>query len=242
MSQPRQTTCLVSCEHGGNEIPREFLPLFAEATDALQSHRGYDLGSLPLARRIADRLRSPLFFSTQSRLLIDLNRSLHADDLFSEWTRKLSADEQQQIIDRWYRPYRAAVTAEVARQSQLNRVLHLSIHTFTPVWEGVERSTDVGLLFDPDRPSEVEFCCTWKRRLEAEFPNWHIDDNLPYQGTADGFTTTLRTQFSTAVYTGIELEVNQKHFANEAQTAMVIQGIVSSLTDMQAAAGVATHV
>jgi hypothetical protein len=33
--------------------------------------------------------------------------------------------------------------------------------------------------------------------------------NYPYRGTADGFTTYLRRQFSARKYLGIELEVNQ---------------------------------
>jgi predicted N-formylglutamate amidohydrolase len=35
-------------------------------------------------------------------------------------------------------------------------VLHLSIHSFTPIWSGVERKVDIGILFDPDNKSEAE--------------------------------------------------------------------------------------
>jgi hypothetical protein len=34
--------------------------------------------------------------------------------------------------------------------------------------------------------------------------------NYPYQGKADGFTTTLRRQWPGDSYVGIEIEVNQK--------------------------------
>jgi hypothetical protein len=34
--------------------------------------------------------------------------------------------------------------------------------------------------------------------------------NYPYQGKADGFTTTLRRKWPADSYVGIEIEVNQK--------------------------------
>lgn len=65
---------IVTCEHGGNHIPVRYAALFAAAGDVLKTHRGWDPGALPLARRFAKTLGTPLFFSTTSRLLVDLNR------------------------------------------------------------------------------------------------------------------------------------------------------------------------
>ncbi len=44
---------LVSCEHAGNQIPAPYQALFANRQSLLTSHRGYDIGILPLARKLA---------------------------------------------------------------------------------------------------------------------------------------------------------------------------------------------
>ncbi|PTM08135.1 MAG: N-formylglutamate amidohydrolase, partial [Bacteroidetes bacterium] len=36
---------VLTCEHGGNQIPKQYQALFPDKT-VLQSHRGFDLGSL----------------------------------------------------------------------------------------------------------------------------------------------------------------------------------------------------
>ena len=95
-----------------------------------------------------------------------------------------------------------------------NYVLHLSVHTFTPELHGRIRKTDVGLLFDPSRPREMEFCTRWRTLLE-ENSDLKIRLNYPYEGVMDGFSTYLRKQFTSGHYAGIEVEVNQK-FPEEA--------------------------
>ena len=45
---------LVTCEHGGNRVPKEYRRLFAGWEPVLASHRGYDPGALTLARELAD--------------------------------------------------------------------------------------------------------------------------------------------------------------------------------------------
>ena len=90
-------------------------------------------------------------------------------------------------------------------------VLHLSIHSFTPIWHGVERAVDIGILFDPDRKLETNYCQQLKLALEEKLPNQSIKLNEPYKGTDDGFTTWLRKRYADKAYAGIELEVNQKY-------------------------------
>ena len=70
MSPPR---LLVTCEHGGNQVPREYRPLFRGHGSLLRSHRGYDAGSLRMARELAGHFRATLLHSETTRLLVDLN-------------------------------------------------------------------------------------------------------------------------------------------------------------------------
>lgn len=227
---------IVTCEHGGNRIPRRYAATFADAAAALHSHRGYDPGSLPLARRIARSLDAPLFSSTISRLLVELNRTLGRPRIFSEFSRRLPAQERERLIERYYRPYRAAVTNAVAAAARKGRVVHLSVHSFTPVLNGQVRRTDVGLLFDPRREWEAAVCDNWRTGLLRAGPGLNVHRNLPYRGTSDGFVVALRQQFAVDRYAGIELEVNQKYPQGEPDAWRRLQRkIVASLAAALAA-------
>ena len=200
---------LLTCEHGGNLLPPEYELLFGTAEKALETHRGYDLGALDLfffLKPLADHS----CFSETSRLLVELNRSLHHPKLFSEYTEILSGLEKRKILDSYYFPYREKVEKEIEKALQEGeKVLHLSVHSFTPKLNGVERNADIGLLYDPSRKAEKAFCIRLKEALMAEDPELSVRFNYPYLGQADGFPTYLRKLFPDN-YSGIELEVNQK--------------------------------
>jgi predicted N-formylglutamate amidohydrolase len=208
----RTDSLLVTCEHGGNRIPVRYQALFAGFEPLLRSHRGYDPGALAVARELAAAVAAPLFFSTTSRLLIDLNRSLGHPSLYSEATRRAPARVRREILERRYLPYRNRVEAHIAAEIAAgHRVIHLASHSFTPVLDGVVRNADIGLLYDPARPGEVELCRQWQRRFEAAAPEWKMRRNYPYTGRSDGLTAYLRRCFPAEAYVGIELEINHKH-------------------------------
>ena len=106
---------IITCEHGGCEVPALYAPLFAGHEALLQTHRGWDPGALVLARELAGALKAPLFFATTTRLLIDLNRSIGHPQLHSEITRGLPLAMRRDIEARHYQPHRDIVEAEVAR-------------------------------------------------------------------------------------------------------------------------------
>ncbi len=206
----RRTSILITCEHGGNRIPPRYRPLFRGHEDLLQSHRGWDPGALILARQLAKALRAPLFVSTTSRLLIDLNRSVGHPKLYSEATRPAAPEVRREIFGHYYLPYRAQVEAHIANEIAKGRhVVHLSSHSFTPVLDGEVRNADVGLLYDPSRKGELELCLRWQKALLEAMPVLRVRRNYPYTGKSDGFTAYLRRRFAADVYVGVELEVNQ---------------------------------
>jgi predicted N-formylglutamate amidohydrolase len=212
MERPLSHRFLITCEHASNQIPGTYKHLFSGADDDLTSHRGWDPGALHIAHTIKDTLHAPIFIYPFTRLLIEPNRSAHHPRLFSEFTKGLSQDEKAHIITEYYHPYRESVEAYIDSIISCNQpVIHLSIHTFAPVLNGELRDIDIGLLYDPNRPTEKKLCKRWKQILRNEMENLRIRMNRPYKGTSDGFTTTLRRRFGDA-YTGIELEVNQQYF------------------------------
>jgi predicted N-formylglutamate amidohydrolase len=236
------TRLLVTCEHGGNRIPAQYRALFKKYRAALESHRGYDAGALALARDFAGALNAELVYSSTSRLLVELNRSPHHRQLLSDATRGLPRQEQERLLQRFYWPYRNWVEAQVIGAIKGGeRVLHVSSHSFTPRLNGVLRNADIGLLYDPRRAGEREFCGVWQNRIETANSQLVVRRNYPYRGSADGLTTHLRRLHSDADYAGIEIEVNQKYplgdtAAWRALRKMLVTTLEQALTTREGAA------
>ena len=207
----RRNFLVISCEHGGRQVPQEHVALFSGRDSLLASHRGWDAGAFELARELAAAFGAPLYAANITRLLIDLNRSIGHRQLFSEVTRPLSRAQRLAIVDRFYRPHRKMVESQVARHiAQGHRVIHVASHSFTPTLDGVLRQADVAWLYDPRRPGEAAFARAWMLALAKLAPELRLRRNYPYQGRADGLTASLRRHHSDAEYVGIELEVNQR--------------------------------
>ena len=233
----RSDRILITCEHGGNRIPARYRPLFAGFEESLQSHRGYDPGALAVARQMAKALAAPLFFSTTSRLLIELNRTIGHPSLYSEVTRNAPERIRREILEKHYLPYRCQVEAHIASEiAQGSRVIHISSHSFTPVFDGEVRNADIGLLYDPSRPGESELCHRWQARLKTVAPEWKVRRNYPYTGRSDGLTAYLRRRFPADAYIGVELEINHKHALNggrpwRALRSQVIEALRQALAE-----------
>ncbi len=204
---------VVSCEHASNHIPARYAKHFASVTAlaALASHRGWDPGSLALGRQLSRTFVAPIFATRVSRLLIEVNRSPSHRNLFSEFSNGLLPSERQRLMKTYYESHRGRVTEAIREMLAAKRhVLHLSVHTFTPVMDGVVRTADVGLLYDPRRPGEASFANRWRAGLRDAAPTLRVRRNYPYLGVSDGFTTMLRRLLRSPRYLGIELEVNQR--------------------------------
>jgi len=203
---------VITCEHGGNRIPAPYRDLFHGHQTQLDSHRGYDPGTLIMARALATALAAPLATSTVSRLLVDLNRSIGHPRLHCEAIRNTATQVRQRIVERYYQPYRAQAERLVRQTiAEHGRVIHLSCHSFTPELDGKVRDADIGLLYDPARPGEADLCERWKAALKIRAPDLTVRRNYPYAGKGDGLTAWFRRRLPPSAYVGIELEVNQKH-------------------------------
>ena len=201
---------VLSCEHGGCELPPGYEPLFQDHQELLHSHRGWDPGALELARTIARTTGAPLYTTTVSRLLVEMNRSRGNPALFSAQSWALDDASREELALDFHDGYWNRVAAEVdALLTRGQTVVHLAVHTFTPELDGEVRQTEIGLLYDPVRMGETELCLRWEELLHTARPDLRITHNYPYSGTADGVVTALRADRLDRQYVGVEIEVNQ---------------------------------
>lgn len=182
---------LIVCDHASNRVPAEFNGLGLSASE-LARHVAWDPGAEGISRALAKRLRCPAFYGVWSRLLVDLNRAEDAADLIvaeNDGVRvpanvDLTTKQRQERIERYHRPYHAALADYLGQSEQAGFEVHvIAVHTFTPVLNTEVRPWHAGVVWKRRQP--------WHAKLlsclaETGVP---IGDNLPYDGlTAMGYT------------------------------------------------------
>jgi predicted N-formylglutamate amidohydrolase len=206
----RRDELLLTCEHGGKRIPTAYAPLFRGAQRVLASHRGWDPGALDLARLLSRALRKPLHSVAWSRLFVEANRAPTNRRIWSEFTKGLPKAERLRILEHFWRPHRTEVEdAAAAIAARGRRVVHVAVHSFTPVLDGEVRNAEVGFLYDSRRKGERALCRRWAAILRRLDPSLRLRHNYPYKGNTDGLTTWLRRRHPEARYLGVEFELNQ---------------------------------
>jgi predicted N-formylglutamate amidohydrolase len=223
---------VLSAEHASRALPVG-VELGLPAAE-LEGHRAWDPGTAELARALGGALGLRPHLGRWSRLVVDLNRRDADPDavpgvsfgLAVPGNLRLSAAQRASRLERWHRPWRAAVVEDIdAAVATHGACLHLSLHSFTPALAPAARAFDLGLLYDPGRPAEL----AWVAALEAELAGRGLvlRHNAPYPGTAEGLCTFLRERWSDARYAGIEVELNQDRWHRTAGVA--VQGILAAL-------------
>ncbi len=219
---------VLTCEHGGNEVPEYLKHLFLLNKQILHTHKGLDLGALDLFNQLKP-LADFSISSKTSRLLIELNRSLHHKNLFSEFSKTLSTSEKKELINSYYLGYRNKVENSIKNYiKEGNEVLHISLHSFTPILNSIERNCDIGLLYDSSNTDEKEFSHQFRKKILEQNSLLNVRYNYPYLGKMDGFTTYLRKQFQ-CNYIGIEIEVNQKYALENKMDPAICEVLYSAL-------------
>jgi predicted N-formylglutamate amidohydrolase len=114
---------------------------------------------LPVALKMAGMLDATLVEAGISRLAIDCNRPLDAPDLILEISETtlipgnaaLSAKDRAERIALSWEPFHDAIETLVAEREAAGRETWLvSIHSFTPIYKGVARPWEIGIIHDDD--------------------------------------------------------------------------------------------
>jgi predicted N-formylglutamate amidohydrolase len=179
---------LLLCEHASNHIPSDYRALGLSDVD-MERHIAWDIGALALARQLSAMLDAPLAHATYSRLLLDLNRDVSAPDSIVEYSEDtaipgnlgLPSPERRLRQLALYDPFHREVDALIS--GRLADGLHtavVSVHSFTPRYNGVMRPWHVGVISQDDR--SLADILLASLRSEAALV---VGDNEPY-GPQDG--------------------------------------------------------
>lgn len=198
---------LLTSEHASARLPEGWT--WTEADQRLVgSHWAFDLGAAELTRELAHALGASAVMSRFSRLLADPNRHLEADDLFRrvadgepvQLNQNVDAKERERRISGYWEPYHAAIDRELGATSA---PVLLSIHTFTPNYQGELRQVEVGVLFDDPEEREAEI-------LRAVIAKHGFDTrmNEPYSGRG-GMMYAANRHARNHARLALELELRQ---------------------------------
>ncbi len=171
------------CEHASNRIPAALGDMGLQQQHR-QSHIAWDIGAEAVARAMAARLDAVLFVQNYSRLICDCNRKTSVGDfipLLSEsvsipGNAGLTGVEREARTAEIFTPFHAAVAAEVDRRmTRHNRVILVTIHSFTPRFNGVDRPWHIGVLFNRSRELPGRIIDLLRRDTR-----YFIGENQPY--------------------------------------------------------------
>jgi len=179
---------LFICDHASNALPPAYGTLGLPA-EQFARHIAWDIGAADVTRALAARFDAPAVLSRYSRLLIDPNRGADdptlvmriSDGALIPGNASIDDTEIRKRTEAYWRPYREAIAAQIDAMTRVPVIV--SIHSFTPVWRGVPRPWQIGLLWDGD----ARIAQPLLTELEAQ-PDLTVGDNEPYDGALVGDT------------------------------------------------------
>jgi predicted N-formylglutamate amidohydrolase len=223
----RATAVVLVCEHASNAIPPEFGDLGLDA-EARRSHIAWDPGALEVARDMRRQLSADLVAASVSRLLYDCNRPPEAASAMPEaaeiyeipGNRGLDAAARAARTDVIYVPFRAALAGIL---DERGTGILVTVHSFTPVFHGVRRTCEIGVLHDADtRLADAVLAA-----VPPDFPV-KLERNVPY-AAADGVTHTLKEHAVARGWPNIMLEIRNDLIETPAQQAAMAGHLVTLL-------------
>jgi predicted N-formylglutamate amidohydrolase len=149
---------LFTCDHASNAIPRA-LDGLGLTPDEVSQHIGWDIGAAAVTRLLAPLLDGPAVISGYSRLVIDCNRDPSDPSSIPAASDGINIPGNRAIANRarlrrraaCFDPYHAAIQARLDASRAAHIVpAFISIHSFTPVMNGLARPWHVGILWDRD--------------------------------------------------------------------------------------------
>jgi len=223
-------------DHAGNRVPAALQP-FGLSAEEMRRHIAWDRGTADLGEALSGALDAMFFRQTYSRLVIDCNRDPDAADAMPAISDgsvipangSLSAAERMGRVAAIHAPYQSAIGAELARRDVLGRATTLvSLHSFTPVMNGVTRPWHVGVLYSE---GDTRFSTKLLDLLREE-DDLCVGDNKPYAMDATDFTVPRHAFRSQRRYA--EIEIRQDLLSTHMDVRAWATTIANHLTQVDA--------
>lgn len=236
-----QSPVLLICEHASKMIPRSLGDL-GLSEELRSSHIAWDPGALDVSLFLSQELDACLIHQRFSRLAYDCNRPPEADSAIPKQSETFeipgnisaSAEEKQARVDGIYRPFQAAVAQEIVRRKATGQpTVLVTLHSFTPVFKGVRRDTEIGILHDTDARLAERLISSLDRGS-----GFVVRRNDPY-GPEDGVTHTLIEHGVRNGLQNVMVEVRNDLLADEISKERVEQHLLRAIIESLSAKEIA---
>jgi predicted N-formylglutamate amidohydrolase len=200
---------LFTCDHYGRIIPRGLGDLGVPAGE-LGRHIAWDIGIAGVAERLSHHLGAHLIAQRYSRLVIDCNRPpgvASSIPRISEATiipgnEALAAEaaeiRRREIFDPYHRRIDEIIETRLRRRQP---TVLVALHSFTPVYAGINRPWHIGTLYHRDRVLPPLLLA--KLRAEGDLV---VGDNEPYAvSDSTDYTIPVHGEMRSLINSGIEI-------------------------------------
>ncbi len=226
-NQSGQHEIVLICEHASAYIPAQFENLGLDKSAAL-SHVAWDPGAAATARHLANGLNAVLIEGAVSRLVYDCNRPPESPGAMPQRSElydipgnaNISTVDRQARIDHYYRPFEAQVSKTLA--SHHHSAVLVTIHSFTPIYNGEKRDVEIGILHDDD-PALAD-------AILKVASGYNIQRNQPY-GPEDGVTHTLKLHGLANGLSNVMIEIRNDLIQTDAQCFAMAAHLQQWLTE-----------
>jgi predicted N-formylglutamate amidohydrolase len=196
---------LLICDHASNRIPPEVGDIGVSPED-MDKHIAYDIGTELLTMRVQSLLKCAAVMADWSRLLIDMNRDPKSpglvpavsDGIGIPYNVAMTTAEKMQRMQEYYAPYHQRISQEIDR---LEKPFLVSIHSFTPVMNGLERPWQIGFLWN----SNTDVSLRAAETMAVMEPDFAIGLNQPYSGKTLNYTMDRHAERRGLPYLSIEI-------------------------------------
>ena len=177
---------LLVCDHASCRFPESLGDMGLDPF-ARRCHLAVDIGAGPLTERLSKSLGVTAVLAQYSRLVVDCNRQLldpsaflvFGDGIFVPGNSNLLQADKDVRSEAIYWPYHSAIEEQIGRLKTIGPPpFFVSLHSFTPVLNGVSRSWEMGVLWDKDE----EVATIMLEELRGA--GFKVGDNEPYSGKA----------------------------------------------------------
>lgn len=213
LNESGRSVFFLTCDHGGRAFPRSLGRLGLPEAETWR-HIAWDIGIAGVGRLLSQRLDAALILQSYSRLVIDCNRDPRVASSIP------TISESTEIPDNWglsegeraarraaiFEPYHAALAAALdARAAAGRETVLVALHSFTPVFKGVARPWQAGVLFNRDDRLARPLIAALRRE-----PGLAVGENEPYRVTdKSDYTVPVHGERRGLMHVEIEIRQDQ---------------------------------